>query len=95
MANNLNSNPIVIDTLAAGDNVITANPLKIFMVELFGKDGAAHIVLKDSLGDYKVVLDAGTNLVDRQEWHFPLWVNSLTVLTGWTFPAGSYLLIYV
>ena len=97
MANNLKSNPIIIDTLAAGDNVITSEQIKLFQAVLYSNAGAGLIRLKDNKGDTKAILAVGAaGGVDRQEWgDFPIYANSLVVDTGYTFPAGSYLLIYV
>lgn len=95
MANNLKSNPIVIDTIS-GDTVVSTAPLKLFLVELYAAGGAGVVLLKDTLGDAKAVFAVGSSGgCDRQEWHYPLWVNDLVIDGTATFPAGSRLLIYV
>ena len=97
MANVLNANPIVIDTVAA-DVVITTAPLKMFLMEFVANGAPGRVVLIDGLGNLKAILDvpAATGGVDRQEWHFPVYVNDLIVdQSASTFPAGSTLLIYV
>lgn len=96
MSNNLSSNPIVIDTLSS-TTTVSLGPLKMFLMELYANGGAGYVKLDDSKGDTKAILSvpAATGGVDRQEWHFPVYVNDLFVNATATFPAGSYLLIYV
>ena len=97
MANNLKSNPIVIDTVAA-DVVISDTAIRIRRVDFWSNAAAGKIVLKDTRGNAVVIvgITAATGGRDGVYWEKPqhspdLFLDSASS----TFPAGSTLLIYV
>lgn len=96
MANTLNTNPIVIDTLAA-DVVVSTVPVRMRRVDCWFNAAAGKVVLKDTLGNIKVIV--GTIAAGGRDgiyWESPQHTPDLYVdFSDSTFPAGSTLLIYV
>lgn len=96
MANTLNTNPIVIDTVAA-DVVISTAPIRIRRVDFWANAAAGKVVLKDTLGNPVVIVGmiaAGGR--DGVYWEKPQHAPDLYLdQSDSTFPAGSTLLIYV
>jgi hypothetical protein len=97
MANILTTNPIVIDTMGA-DVTISSTAIKLFRVDFYSHAAAGKIVLKDLLGNVKVVLGvtAAAGGRDGVYWEQPVWAQDLYLdFSDSTFPAGSTLLIYI
>lgn len=96
MANKLNTNPIVIDTFAAGDILISSEPMSLKLIQLFTPGATGYLQLADLQDNTKVwVATIASNTTDHVEFHTHLQVTSLKVVTGHSVPAGSYLVIQV
>lgn len=96
MANKLNTNPIVIDTFAAGDIIISSEPVSIKLMQIFTPGTTGYLQLADLHDNTKGWLATiASNTTDHLEYHTHLQVDSLKVVSGHSMPAGSYLVIQV
>jgi hypothetical protein len=96
MANILDHNPICIDTFAAGDIVISDEPMSLKLAQLFTAGAVGNLRLIDKEGNTLFNLaTVASNTTDHLEFHTHLQTDSLRIASGHSVPAGSYLIIQI